>query len=405
MASGRTLNATTARSLYEAGRLREAADLCRKILKISPEDAPASHLLGRIALRAGKFEHAAQLIGKAVETDPEISIYKVDLGAVLLEMGRIDAAEKLLAALVEREPNNARALVILGHALSRQGNPIAACEKWQLHMSLKCRNWMDSEYEPPYHPFNTDKFDFPDYDGERLTYVICSTPRCGSTLLGDLLAQSGDLGVPHEYMNFTNDGVLLAERFGIDRADPHFFRSYFDAVKRVRTSPNGVFGIKTHFNQFEPLIEPPLLKAIFLDPKFIQILQRNRIAQAVSASIAWKSEKWHSTQEARKEPDYDKKHIDKCLTEILDEESKWMKFFQIHGIDQHILYYEDLVADSPAVCRRVAAFLGVDTDFGFDIAGAVFKKLGNQINADWEDRYRAENRILQDLPASLSLPI
>ena len=71
-----------------------------------------------------------------------------------------------------------------------------------------------------------------------------------------------------------------------------------------------------------------------------------------------------------------------------------MRFFQIHAIDQHILYYEDLVSDSTAVCRDLAAYLGVGTDFDFDVAGADFKKLGNQLNADWEDRFRTANCIL-----------
>lgn len=394
MASEQNLSVSAATDLYNAGKLQEAEGLCNEILKISPEDAPASHLLGCIAFKAGEFAPAAQLIGKAVDTDPENNIYKFDLGHVLLNIGQIDDAKKLLGEVVDAEPNNAPALLFLGHALFKLGNQDAAYEKWQLLLSLTFRKSMGSERAPLYHIFNSDKFDFPDYDGERLTYIICSTPRCGSTLLGNLLVQSEDFGVPHEYMNFTDMGAVLAKRFGVDRSDPYCFRSYFDAVKRKRTSPNGVFGIKTQINMLVPLLEPPLLPVIFPNPKFIQILRRDRIAQSVSFAIASQTQKWNSMHDAQKEPVYDEMQIDKCLKNILTQESRWMRFFQIHAIDQHILYYEDLVADSPAVCRGLAAYLGVDTDFGFDIAGADFKKVGTRINTDWEERYRADKSVL-----------
>ena len=142
-------------------------------------------------------------------------------------------------------------------------------------------------------------------------------------------------------------------------------------------------------------VEPPILNVIFDKPKFIQILRRNRIAQAVSYSIAFRSSKWNSTQEAQKEPDYDKADIDKRLNIILSEELNWMMFFQIHEIDQYTIYYEDLVADSASVCQGLAEYLGVDTDFDFDIAGAEFKKVSGRKNSDWENRYRAEASLLR----------
>ena len=145
MARGQTLSLRTAWDLKDAGRLEEAEDLCQKILKNSPEDAAASHLLGCISYEVGRLGPAAQLIGISVDTDPENSTYKLDLGRVFLDMGRIDDAEELLGAVVDKKPDNALALLLLGHALFRQGKQDAAYEKWQLHLSLRCKSLMDSE--------------------------------------------------------------------------------------------------------------------------------------------------------------------------------------------------------------------------------------------------------------------
>jgi len=97
------------------------------------------------------------------------------------------------------------------------------------------------------------------YQGSIHPYILCSTPRCGSTLLCDLLAQSGDLGVPHEYLNISSHGLVLMSRLGIDLTDPNLALTYLNTLKRARTTPNGIFGLQAHHHHLNILIDPPLL--------------------------------------------------------------------------------------------------------------------------------------------------
>src|SRR5947209_13992998 len=94
------------------------------------------------------------------------------------------------------------------------------------------------------------EFDLPLYEGKpRITYMICSTGRSGSTLLCSLLTNTGVMGVPHEYFNLSRHGQFLIKRLK-DRADGEIpMEEYFDALVKHRTTPNGVFGIKAHINQ------------------------------------------------------------------------------------------------------------------------------------------------------------
>src|SRR5438045_4129167 len=78
---------------------------------------------------------------------------------------------------------------------------------------------------------------------QTLSYMICATPRSGSSLLCELLAGSGAAGAPEEYF-----GPLrmagLQEEWGVAALD-----RYVAELRARRSGANGVFGFKTHFTQ------------------------------------------------------------------------------------------------------------------------------------------------------------
>jgi len=168
--------------------------------------------------------------------------------------------------------------------------------------------------------FSEEKYDQETYYGEPvLYYMICSTGRCGSSLLSSLLINSGVMGVPHEYLYIQAHGIPLIERFGITTKPQLNFNEYIGEIKRYRTTPNGVFGLKAHFNQTAKLIDNKLLYRYFPKMKFVHMLRRDVIKQAVSFSIALQTNKWTSHGEAEKEPMYDSGEIGRCLDTILRE--------------------------------------------------------------------------------------
>ena len=249
--------------------------------------------------------------------------------------------------------------------------------------------------------FSEEKYDQEPHYGEPvLYYMICSTGRCWSTLLSSLLINSGVMGVPHEYLYIQSHGMPLIERFGIN-TEPHLnFSEYIRKIKRYRTTPNGVFGLKAHFNQAVKLIDNKLLYRYFPKMKFVHLLRRDVIKQAVSLSIAVQTNKWTSRGGAEKEPMYDSEVIGRCLDDILTQNARWTIFFSVNDIEPHSVYYEDVIEDVGGVCRGVCKFVGVYTEFDFDIGHAGLSKQGDSRNDEWAAKYRAEH----DFAVNLHVP-
>jgi trehalose 2-sulfotransferase len=77
------------------------------------------------------------------------------------------------------------------------------------------------------------------------SYVLCGTPRTGSTLLCSLLSSTGVLGRPESYFR-EPDEVAWAAKFGLATEDGHVwdYRAFVKAAVSAGTSSNGVFGVR-----------------------------------------------------------------------------------------------------------------------------------------------------------------
>ncbi len=85
-------------ALHKSGRLDEAADLYKKVLRQQPEHADALHLLGLTTYQTGELEVAAALIERAIAHCTPVASYHCSLGEVLKDQGKLEDA---LAALDE----------------------------------------------------------------------------------------------------------------------------------------------------------------------------------------------------------------------------------------------------------------------------------------------------------------
>ena len=77
---------------HEAGRLREAEGIYRRILARVPDDPDALHLLGLVALQRGDPGRAADLLGRAVEVRPDEAAYRASLADAHAALGKLDRA-------------------------------------------------------------------------------------------------------------------------------------------------------------------------------------------------------------------------------------------------------------------------------------------------------------------------
>lgn len=105
-----------------AGRLGEAASLCRKVLSVAPKTPPALHLLGLIEHRAGRSREGARLIANAVAINPKDVAAQNNLGLVLLHLDENEKARQQFQKALRLNPNYAEALNNLGTYFSKTGD-------------------------------------------------------------------------------------------------------------------------------------------------------------------------------------------------------------------------------------------------------------------------------------------
>lgn len=215
------------------------------------------------------------------------------------------------------------------------------------------------------------------------SYVICGTPRSGSTLLCRMLAATGLAGHPNSYFRHQNIAEWAVD-WGVDTTggtdDAAFDRGYVDAMRRVGAAGTGVFGLRLMWNGVAEARKrlgrfvgtdaelPALIAQAFGRPAFLHLSRRDKAAQAVSLLKAEQSGIWHrgadgSVLEGAEVPGalaYDEPRLRALLAELEADDAAWADFFAAHGIEPLRLTYEQLAADPRDTLRCVLATLGLD---------------------------------------------
>lgn len=217
-------------------------------------------------------------------------------------------------------------------------------------------------------------------------YVISFTERSGSTMLRSLLQKTGALGNPQEYINPRGPIQHFLSRYpGTD------IHSYFDSITRYFSTPNGVFGMKTNYHDFKPVLEKSLIGKLLNPVKFIYLERRDVVLQAISSFIARQSGKWHSSNQSKtKEIVFDEKEILQLVDRILEERLEWEKFFTLYDINPLRILYEDLVSRPEVIVGEIFNFMDIPTDNKIDLQKPETKKLANDRNKDWAKKIRSK---------------
>ena len=104
---------------YRAGRIADAATLCRRIIEMLPDHFDALRLLGVIELDSGRFNEAEQALNRAVGANPRSAEVHSNLGLALAKLGRFEQARKCQEKAIALQPNFPTALTNLGNTLMR----------------------------------------------------------------------------------------------------------------------------------------------------------------------------------------------------------------------------------------------------------------------------------------------
>ncbi len=100
-----------------AGRLPEAENLLRQVLKLDPKNAHALHLLGVVTYQAGQPILALDLIRQAIAIEPKAALFYSNLAEMSRQQGRVADAIQFGQKGVEIDPTMASTHSNLGIAL------------------------------------------------------------------------------------------------------------------------------------------------------------------------------------------------------------------------------------------------------------------------------------------------
>ncbi|HEX6858912.1 MAG TPA: Stf0 family sulfotransferase [Caulobacteraceae bacterium] len=225
--------------------------------------------------------------------------------------------------------------------------------------------------------------DYPAWAGPPArTVLICTHPRSGSTLLGEALYFAGDLGCPLEYYH-VGFRPRLEQEWGVrDTTD------YTLAMWRRRTAPSGVLSIKLMWRDVQELalehdpvtfreIEsaPPeavsdntyallakLLREFLPSPTCVHLYRRDRVRQAVSATIATQTGQWRAIPGAemsrKQEPHYDRKTLTRLIGYSDFCHGHWRKLIAAMNAPSLSLTYEDINRDYTGSVAGLLTALG-----------------------------------------------
>ncbi len=246
------------------------------------------------------------------------------------------------------------------------------------------------------------------------SFVICTTPRSGSTLLCKLLAATGQSGNPNSHFHVPSlDGWLKA--YGLNRTE---FPTERDAVAAVfmlaqekGRGDTGLFGLRLQRPSFDffirqvDMLYPGLsndrarFRAVFGRTLFVYLSREDKLEQAISHVIATQSGLWHRAADGTelerlsppKDPVYDAVQIANDMADLQAQDTAWRDWFEKEGLQPLRLTYRALADDPARELGRVLTQLGLDGEIAHCITPPV-AKLANATNESWAKRFRSEMR-------------
>lgn len=245
------------------------------------------------------------------------------------------------------------------------------------------------------------------------SYIICTSPRSGSTLLCRLLQEAGVAGHPESWFHGPSveawrEGLSLSPASNSDEVLRHTMAAAIDQGRGTST----LFALRLQRHSFDFLIDrlgylapdaatdAERLSAAFGRIRFILLSRPDTLAQAVSYVRASQTGLWHRNADGTelerlappKDPAYDRAAIAKELAELKAQDDAWRDWFAHEGITPLTLTYDELAENPIRVLAQVLDDLGLDPDAARDVV-APTARLSDRINRDWVARFRVDTKI------------
>lgn len=275
----------------------------------------------------------------------------------------------------------------------------------------------------------------------KLSYLICATPRSGSTFLSQALRDTGIAGCPEEhfevlletgqprqprdYFQRSNDPEVwallddpefqdvLGEYGGRyaehpARRDPSWhppdFEGLLEEALRKGTTENGVFGTKimwAYFRDFVRLarrtpgledVRPCEVPSSVLPNlrRFVWIRRRDTTRQAISLWKALQTQEWRRDSEEDAGGQglrFNFAAVNHLKLRIDEHNAAWQGYFERCGTEPLSLVYEEFVEDYEEKVLGLLNDLGIDIPDGFTITKPKMRRQADKLSEEWVRLY------------------
>lgn len=232
----------------------------------------------------------------------------------------------------------------------------------------------------------------------QLSYLICGTPRCGSSLLCEALKNTGLAGRPEEYF-WRGDEPFWRERWHVST-----YADYLAKTIEQGTTPNGVFGAKVMWGYFDDFVKKvrgipiyqdiplgELLSTVFPDVHYIWIRRKDKVRQAISHWKAMQTNIWLWTTDEpplpAAEPTFDFAAIDHLVQEIATHEAAWQQYFKTCHAEPFAVIYEDFVSAYEETVLSILNYLGISRPEHLAFGERKLKRQADALSDEWVQRY------------------
>ncbi len=242
------------------------------------------------------------------------------------------------------------------------------------------------------------------------SYILCATPRTGSTLLCDLLTATKHCGAPDSFFMRDVDPHWLTQwGMPVDGSpdDPDYCAAMLKGAIAAGKGETDIFGLRLMRATLPDLcalidtVHPGLstdrarLEAAFGEVLYIHLQREDKLAQAVSLVKAQQTGLWHIAPDGTEverltppaDPVYDFDRITRQLEELEAYDAAWADWFGTNAIDPLTVGYESLAAAPQEQLARICARLGVPAP---EDVKTNLGKLADAVSRDWIDRFRKE---------------
>ena len=246
------------------------------------------------------------------------------------------------------------------------------------------------------------------------SYVICTSPRSGSTLLCGLLAATGIAGRPGSHFHEPSldrwlDAYGLADRSFASRDDA--LRTVFDAARERGTGDTGLFGLRMQRGSFGYFIDAlavlqpdqpsdaAWIEAEFGRTLFVHLSRSDKLDQAISRVRAEQTGLWHRNADGTElerlappaKPRYDPGTIARHVAALTAMDAAWNAWFASEGIEPLRVIYDELSDDPRAALAHVLDALGLDPQRAVQVTLPT-AKLADAISDEWRTRFLNERQ-------------